>query len=124
VTDPLTYVLSCLRRAADNAYPWSLTPSEAGALVSEVERLRAENADLRMQRDEHLIDNGHAYDEGYDAGTRRGYEAERAAVVAWMREEAEPSPQSFTVRGKEWAKRIDDAADYIERGEHRREEKP
>ncbi len=47
---------------------------------------------------------------------------ERAAVVAWLREEAEPSPQSFTVRGKEWAKRIDDVADYIERGEHRREE--
>ena len=49
---------------------------------------------------------------------------ERAAVVAWLREEAEPSPQSFTVRGKEWAKRIDDVADTIERGEHRREEEP
>jgi hypothetical protein len=49
---------------------------------------------------------------------------ERAAVVAWLREEAEPSPQSFTVRGKEWAKRIDDIADFIERGEHRREEEP
>ena len=47
---------------------------------------------------------------------------ERAAVVAWLREEAEPSPQSFTVRGKEWAKRIDDVADAIERGDHRREE--
>ncbi len=47
---------------------------------------------------------------------------ERAAVVSWLREEAEPSPQSFTVRGKEWAKRIDDIADCIERGEHRREE--
>jgi hypothetical protein len=68
------------------------------ALVAEIERLRGENAE--------------------DA--RR----ERAAVVAWLREEAEPSPQSFTVRGKEWAKRIDDIADFIERGEHRREEEP
>jgi len=41
MTDPLTYVLASLRRAADNAFPWSLTPTEAGALVAEVERLRA-----------------------------------------------------------------------------------
>jgi hypothetical protein len=39
-TDPLTYVLASLRRASDNAYSWSLTPSEAGAVVAEVERLR------------------------------------------------------------------------------------
>lgn len=40
-TDTITYVLASLRRAADNAFPWSLTPHEAGALVAEVERLRA-----------------------------------------------------------------------------------
>jgi len=85
------------------------------ALVAEVEHLREENADLRMQRDEHLIDNGNAYDEGYDAGTRRGYEAERAAAVAWLRESSEglaplSAEGSSTLRG---------AANEIERGEHR-----
>jgi len=87
------------------------------ALVAEVERLRHEVADLQMQRDEHLIDNGNAYDEGYDAGTRRGYEAECAAVVAWLRESSEglaplSAEGSATLRG---------AANEIERGEHRRE---
>ena len=43
-TDTLTYVLSSLKRAAENAYPWSLTPNEAGLLVAEVERLRGERA--------------------------------------------------------------------------------
>ena len=59
-TDPLVYILSCLRRAADNAYPWSLTPTEAGALVAEVERLRAQR----------VLDNealARAWDEGRDA---------------------------------------------------------
>lgn len=42
MSDTLTYVLSCLRRASDNAYSWSLTPSEAGALVAEIQRLRRE----------------------------------------------------------------------------------
>jgi hypothetical protein len=39
VTDTRTYVLASLRRAADNVYLWSLTPTEAGALVAEFERL-------------------------------------------------------------------------------------
>ena len=43
-TDTLTYVLSCLRRSSENAYPWSLTPNEAGLLVAEIERLRRERA--------------------------------------------------------------------------------
>ena len=41
-TDTLAYVLSCLRRSSENAYPWSLTPNEAGLLVAEIERLRGE----------------------------------------------------------------------------------
>ena len=41
------YVLSSLKRAAENAYPWSVTPNEAGVLVAEVEWLRAENRKLR-----------------------------------------------------------------------------
>jgi hypothetical protein len=46
--DPLAYLLSSLRRAADNAYSWSLTPAEAGALIAEVERLR-EGEERRLQ---------------------------------------------------------------------------
>ncbi len=81
MTDPLTYVLVSLKRAADNAYPWSLTPTEAGALVAEVDRLRAverEIQDLRMQRDEHLLDNRHAFAEGVST--------ERADVIEWLTE--------------------------------------
>ena len=49
---------------------------------------------------------------------------DRAAVVAWLRSEAEASAQTYTTQAGEWAKRIDDMADAIERGEHRREEEP
>ena len=81
------------------------------ALVTEVERLR-----------EMLLNAGWPREAEELAALALRYE--RAAVVAWLREEAEPSPQSFTVRGKEWAKRMDDLADAIERGEHRPKEKP
>jgi len=80
------------------------------ALVAEVERLRAEVADLRMQRDEHLIDNEHAYDEGYDAGTRRGYETERAALVRWLRLAPQCYLDGYLLVGP------------VERGEHRKGE--
>jgi hypothetical protein len=81
------------------------------AAERERDALRREVADLRMLRDEHMLDNQHAYDEGYDAGTRRGYEAECAAVVAWLRVQGmAPYAQS----------NLDYAATMIERGEHRR----
>ena len=98
MTDYLDYVLSSLRRAADNAYPWSLTPTEAGALVAEVERLRAQRA----------LDNdalARAWDEGRDM--------ERAATVAWLREPGEYVDPACA--------RL---ADCIERGVARRERKP
>jgi len=44
---------------------------------------------------------------------------ERAAVVASLRQEAEAA--AHTLQAEEWAKRIDDIADCIERGEHRSE---
>jgi cell division septum initiation protein DivIVA len=88
---------------------------DAAVAASTVSSVSTELERLREQR--HDDGKGRRVD-AYLAGALD----ERAAVVAWMREEAEPSPQSFTVRGKEWAKRIDDAADYIERGEHREEE--
>jgi hypothetical protein len=111
----IDYPLACLKRAAEIGYPWSISPAEAAALVAEVERLRAEADEMRRWAEEA------AHAENLNA---QDAQKERAAVVAWLREEAEPSPQSFTVRGKEWAKRIDDIADCIERGEHRRHEEP
>ena len=76
------------------------------ALVAEVERLRHEVADLQMQRDEHMLDNQHAYDEGFRNGEADGRTDERAAVVAWLRRA--PALRHY--------------AGCIERGEHRREE--
>ena len=43
--DPIAYPLRCLRRAVEIGYPWSVSPHEARALVAEVERLRALEAD-------------------------------------------------------------------------------
>ena len=47
---------------------------------------------------------------------------ERAAVVASLRAEAEAEAQTYTVQAAEWARRIDNIADCVERGEHRNEE--
>jgi hypothetical protein len=102
--DRLAYALATLRRAAEHGYPWSIYPAEALALVAEVERLRAVVADQQMLLDEHRMDNQHAYEEG-------GH-AERAAVVAWMRDLGDQVP----VARDQWI------ADCIERGEHRRKE--
>lgn len=76
---------------------------------AEVERLRHEVADLQMLRDEHLIDNLHATQEGRDK--------ERAAVVAFLRE-------GDTVCMQCGDRATLDLAYRIELGEHRREEKP
>ena len=97
MTDPLTYVLSSLRRAAEEGFPWGVLPNEADALVAEVERLRAQRA----------LDNdalARAWDEGRDM--------ERAATVAWLREPGEYVDPACA--------RL---ADCIERGDARREEK-
>ena len=67
-------------------------------LLAEVERLRHDVADLQLQREENIIDNMHAFQEG-------GHK-ERAAVVAYLRTRPGYGP----------------VADIIERGEHRREE--
>lgn len=76
------------------------------ALLDEIERLRAINTDLRFMVD----------------GLETAAHAERAAVVAWLREEAEASAQTYTLQAGEWANRIDGLATSIERGEHRRGE--
>jgi len=103
--DTITYVLSSMRRAADNAYPWSLTPTEAGALVAEVERLRERIADFeddfrKVTSETCAPDERHCscvphlraeverlrefQNNALHAGTDEVAE-ERAAVVAWLR---------------------------------------
>jgi hypothetical protein len=71
---------------------------EYNDLLAEVQQLRAIIGDQQILLDEHRMDNQHAYEEGGNA--------ERAAVVAWLRYDGFPG-----------------IADHIERGEHRREEK-
>jgi ferredoxin len=83
----------------------------ARAIVAMVERLRAEAADLRMQLDERLLDNQHAYDDGFRNGESDGLTDERAAVVAWL-----------LLPGTSCDNAV--LAEAIERGEHRREEEP
>jgi hypothetical protein len=60
----------------------------------------------------------------YASGALEGQDSERAAVVAWLRDEAEAAAQTYTVQAAEWARRIDNIADNIEHDAHRREEKP
>ena len=69
-------------------------PTDIAALVEEVERLRGE------------------------------VDRERAAVVAWLRQEAEASAQTYTLQAGQWANRIDGLADDIARGEHHCEVNP
>lgn len=105
VSSPLDYALSSLRRAADAGQPWSVSPTEAAALVAEVERLRAEVSYLRA-----CVPPTRPTDYGHEAWTealRAAVAEERAAVVAYLE-----------VRGGI----AGDLAGDIERGEHRREE--
>ena len=74
-------ILIAMRQAGTNSYSWSLPRREAEVLVAEVDRLRGEA------------------------------ERERAAVVAWLRDNEDA-----------WHMPTWQLADKIERGEHRREE--
>jgi hypothetical protein len=89
--------------------------------AQQVAALRAEVADLRMQRDEHMIDTEHAHAEGKAD--------ERAAVVAWLRGEPERLVECDGHRHADGKPCLvmspmpaDELADAIERGEHRKEE--
>ena len=131
----IDYALTSLRRASDNAHPWTLTPTEAGAIVAEFERMKKafnaadtlcveigyalEGKDVPKDKDELLdrvielrnarrLDNedlARSFDMGWDAAT--------AAVVAWLRMSPAQGEQLTRVMYE---------ADAIERGEHRREE--
>lgn len=70
---------------------------KAGVWRAAILALVAEVRDLRMQRDEHMIDSEHAYDEGRAA--------ERRDVAVWLA--ARPNIDG------------DVAAFAVERGEHR-----
>jgi len=108
--DETTYVPCCRLEGHEgecrNARPVMGWPGleTVSQLVAEVERLRSINDDylLEMGRQHALLRD-----------QKRGENAERAAVVAWLREYAEwLHPGSRTV---------EEIADAIERGEHRKE---
>jgi len=118
VSDSEPYGLRSLRRAASNGYAVSIYPSEAADVVAEIERLRgaldAERATVAALRASvppaHPADYGH---EAWTAALRDAVREERAAVVAWLREEGSINSMFPVLKG---------AADEIERGEHRRGE--
>jgi hypothetical protein len=80
-------------------------PGDIAALIAEVERLREG-------------------EDGYRQGHSDGCEDERAAVVEWLRYEAEMATGTNTMAAFQHAARLDTLADDIERGEHRRKEEP
>ena len=73
-----------------------------------VPHLRAEVERLRAQR----VLSNEDFSRAFDMGLAAEAEAERAAVVAWLRRPTDPVDEVLTLR---WAREI-------ERGEHRREE--
>lgn len=91
--DYLAYALSSLRRASDLSHPWTLTPTEAGALVAAFDR---------MTEQRHLDNEeiAHAYYLGAAQARKR--------VAEWLREVA---PNAPTRRG---ADELAWAADRIE----------
>jgi flavin-dependent dehydrogenase len=81
-------------------------------LEEELAELRAEVERLRSINDDYLLEMGRQLALLRDQ--KRGENAERAAVVAWLRAQGmAPYAQS----------NLDYAATMVERGEHRREEK-
>lgn len=49
MTDDLDYTLSCLRRSVEEDFAWTLYPAGSAVLLAEVERLRAENGNVRAE---------------------------------------------------------------------------
>lgn len=87
------YALTMLRRAAEMSYTWPISPTEAGELVTEIERLRSRVDDLERAREFVRL---------------KATLHERAAVMAYLRA---PGTSCDT----------DVLANAIERGDHRRE---
>ena len=96
-----------VKQQINESIPWRdgvLTVVQARALVAEVERLRADNAELELGVETMRTRMNNAYQQ-----RNRIQNEERAAVVAYLR----------ACDGESY-----DFADDIERGEHRREREP
>jgi len=141
--DPLGYPLRCLRRAVEIGSPGSVSPHEARALVAEVERLRALEADAERARVKaDLWSYYEAFVAANGAGSitelvvqRDAARVEAATMRAWA-EEAAKAENAEDARRERAAvlaclRVADDFSPYdeiatviatIERGEHRREE--
>jgi uncharacterized protein (UPF0335 family) len=106
--------LDAMKQQIEEAIPWRdgvLTVEQARALIAEVERLRAEVAELELGVATMRTRMNNAYQQRND---------ERAAVVAWLRrtgDEAESHMLDAVV-----VDYLRVSAAEIERGEHRREE--
>ncbi len=81
-----------------------MTDGEAGSIGKLLIEVSEELANMRRA-------HGHE--------VARAVAEERAAVVAWLREEAEAASQTFTGQAWVWASRVDNMAEAIERGAHR-----
>jgi hypothetical protein len=77
---------------------------------------------MLVEEVEHLREGRHIDNEQLARAWDESRDAERAAVVAWLRSEAEAAAQTYTGQAWVWASRVDNMADSIERGEHRKEE--
>ena len=108
-------IISALAHAVENNHPWSVYPSEASALLAEIQRLRAE---AELGRTEAATMRAWA-EEAAKAENENAEDAmrERAAVVVWLREVAD-APETYIDEGIA----LRDASAAIKRGEHRREE--
>ena len=100
-----------------NASEMMMLEEELNGLRTEVERLRAEALE-REERTARIMLEAERHRRIADEAVERieSAETERAAVVAWLREQAN-STTADVLRARDL-----DAADLIERGEHRREE--
>jgi len=117
----LAFLVSALGRAVEGGYAWSVYPSEAKALLAEIERLRAEVDLLRTGREA-----ARSYADRVEAEVvaLRGADVrERATVVAWLRAQGRAWMATYSTEwGFHRARCLEQTADAIERGEHRREE--
>lgn len=116
--------INVLRSCADGNRSISVYPREARSLVDHLNHLAAENE--RLAREAAYLkacspptkpsDYGH---EAWAETVRAAVAQERAAIVAWLRGEAESLTGTTTATAFRVSVGLSDAADAIERGAHR-----